>query len=96
MKAKDKQITKEDWDSVESPTLSEDILSRMKPVKKAHPNIPKRVRGPQKDPLKVPVSIRLSPEVVEYFKSQGKGWQTTIDNILHDYMKQHGRSHVTR
>lgn len=95
MENKRKDITKEDWDGVESPALSDDMLSRMKPLKESHPDIPKRVRGPQKKPLKVPVSIRLSPDVAEYFKSQGKGWQTKINNILHDYMKTHG-SDVTR
>ena len=72
---------------VESPPLSDEMLFRMKSVNEKHPNIPKRVRGPQKDPLKVPVSIRLSPDVIEYFKSQGKGWQTKINNILHNYIK---------
>ena len=72
MKNDRKHNTKEDWEGVDSPPLSDELLSRMKPVKKRHPDIPKRVRGPQKDPLKVPVSIRLSPEVVTYFKSQGK------------------------
>lgn len=89
MKNKHKHITKEDWDAVESPALSDEILSRMKPTRESHPDIPKRIRGPHKEPLKVPVSIRLSPDVVEYFKSQGKGWQTKINNILHDYMKTH-------
>ena len=74
---------------VESPPLSDEMLSRMKSVKDKHPNIPKRVRGPQKEPLKIPVSIRLSPDVITYFKSQGKGWQTKIDNILHNYIKNH-------
>lgn len=41
-----------------------------------------RMRGPQKDPKKVPVSIRLSPEVVEHFKSEGPGWQSRIDAAL--------------
>ena len=90
MKNKPKYIREEDWDGVKSPTLSDEMLSRMKPVRESHPNIPRRVRGPQKGPLKKPVSIRLSPEVVEYFKSQGKGWQTKINNILHDYIKSHG------
>ncbi len=90
MKNNPKHITKEDWEGVESPPLSDELLSKMKPVKESHPNIPKRVRGPQKGPRKVPVSIRLSPDVVEYFKTQGKGWQTKINNILHDYVKAHG------
>jgi uncharacterized protein (DUF4415 family) len=95
MKKKSKNIQNENWEAVESPTLSDEMLSRMRPVKEKHPDIPKRVRGPQKDPLKVPVSIRLSPDVIEYFKSQGKGWQTKIDNILNNYIKNH-KTTVTR
>ena len=45
-----------------------------------------RHRGPQKAPLKQPVSIRLSPEVVEYFKAAGPGWQTRIDAVLSEYV----------
>jgi uncharacterized protein (DUF4415 family) len=39
-------------------------------------------RGPQKTPTKIPVSIRLSPEVVKHFKSKGPGWQSRIDDAL--------------
>jgi uncharacterized protein (DUF4415 family) len=41
-----------------------------------------RARGPQKSPTKVPVSLRLSPEVVDHFKATGDGWQTRIDDAL--------------
>lgn len=41
-----------------------------------------RTRGPQKSPKKIPVSIRLSPEVVERFKAGGPGWQARIDEVL--------------
>jgi uncharacterized protein (DUF4415 family) len=41
-----------------------------------------RTRGPQKAPTKVPVSIRLSPEVIKYFKAGGPGWQGRIDEAL--------------
>lgn len=41
-----------------------------------------RTRGIQKAPTKVPVSLRLSPEVVEHFRSTGPGWQSRIDEIL--------------
>jgi uncharacterized protein (DUF4415 family) len=41
-----------------------------------------KTRGAQKAPVKVPVSIRLSPEVVEHFRSTGPGWQKRIDEIL--------------
>jgi uncharacterized protein (DUF4415 family) len=39
-------------------------------------------RGPQKAPTKKLVSLRLSPEVIEHFKSTGPGWQTRIDGAL--------------
>jgi len=87
MKKNSSPISKTDWVAVDSPPLSDEMLSRMKPVKENHPSIPKRVRGPQTEPLKIPVSIRLNPDVVEYFKSQGKGWHTKINNILYDYMQ---------
>ena len=81
MKKKPENILQKDWDSVDSPALSDDLLTRMEPIRKNHPEIPRRVRGPQKKPRKVPVSIRLSPEVINYFKSKGKGWQTQIDEL---------------
>ncbi len=40
------------------------------------------VRGPQKAPKKVPVSLRLSPAVIEHFKATGAGWQRRIDEAL--------------
>lgn len=87
MKKKSRNINKKDLNDVESPPLSEEMLSRMKPIKESHPDIPKRIRGPQKEPLKSPVSIRLNRDVVEYFKSQGRGWQTRINDALADYVK---------
>jgi len=96
MKKMPPNINKTDWDDVESPPLSEELLSRMKPVKESHPEMPKRVRGPQKRPLKSPVSIRLSREVVDYFKSQGGGWQTRINDVLADYVKNKSKKSDSR
>lgn len=42
----------------------------------------RRTRGPQKAATKVPVSIRLSPEVIAHFKAGGPGWQSRIDEAL--------------
>lgn len=42
----------------------------------------KKTRGPQKFPTKVPVSIRLSREVVEHYRATGPGWQGRIDEAL--------------
>lgn len=42
----------------------------------------KNTRGPQKAPTKVPVSIRLSADVVAHYKATGPGWQSRIDETL--------------
>jgi uncharacterized protein (DUF4415 family) len=45
-------------------------------------------RGSQKAPTKKLVSLRLSPEVIEYFKATGPGWQTRIDGALIEAIKR--------
>jgi uncharacterized protein (DUF4415 family) len=57
---------------------------RAKPFVKMFPTLAKsrRVRGPQKQPTKVAVSLRLTREVVERFKADGPGWQTRMDEAL--------------
>jgi uncharacterized protein (DUF4415 family) len=39
-------------------------------------------RGPQQSPTKQLVSVRYSPEVLEYFKATGTGWQTRMNEAL--------------
>ena len=34
------------------------------------------------------VSVRYSPEVLEYFKSTGVGWQSRMDSVLKDYVSR--------
>ena len=92
MKKKPKHIKQKDWDAVDSPPLSKKMLSGIQPVKKAHPDIPSRVRGPQKKPTKRQLTIRLNQEVVEHFKLQGKGWQTKINEVLTDYVSSHTKN----
>jgi len=45
-------------------------------------------RGPQKAPTKKLVSLRLSSEVVDHFKSTGPGWQRRIDSTLLESIKK--------
>jgi uncharacterized protein (DUF4415 family) len=44
---------------------------------------------PKAETTKVPIAIRLSPDVIEYFKSSGAGWQSRIDAALHEWMAVH-------
>lgn len=45
-----------------------------------------RKRGPQKAPRKVPVSIRLSPDVAEGLRATGEGWQRRADDALRSWL----------
>lgn len=69
----------------DNPEWTDDDFARAHPasalpdhIRQAFPN----TRGPQKAPTKVPVSIRLRPEVVRHFKAGGPGWQSRIDDAL--------------
>lgn len=42
----------------------------------------RRGRGPQEAPTKVLTSIRLDADVLEFFKSQGSGYQSRINETL--------------
>ncbi len=44
---------------------------------------------PKSDNNKVLLSVRYSPEVVEYFRSTGEGWQTRMDEALKEWVKDH-------
>ena len=45
-------------------------------------------RGPQKSPTKERITIRLTPEVVEHFRSTGGGWQGRMDDALKAWIEQ--------
>ncbi|MCV9906653.1 BrnA antitoxin family protein [Brucella sp. HL-2] len=69
--------------------LSTEELSQAKPFKKAFPEMAEKIeravaaRGrPRLERTKTPVTIRLDPDVVERFKSTGKGWQGRINDAL--------------
>ena len=59
--------------------LTDEEMAQLRPI----PRTPGR---PKADSRKQPVSIRLSPEVIEHFKAGGPGWQTRIDAVLRDYV----------
>ena len=45
------------------------------------------VRGrPKVDDPKVPVTVRLDPHVVAFFRNSGRGWQTRLNAALSDYV----------
>ena len=57
----------------DNPPWSEEMLG---------PPVLKRGRGPQNAPTKVLTTVRLDADVIAYFKSQGRGYQTRINEEL--------------
>ena len=49
----------------------------------------RRRRGPEKRSAKEQVTIRFSPEVLAYFRAQGRGWQDRMDEVLKEYIEAH-------
>ena len=45
-------------------------------------------RGPQVAPTKQLVSVRYSPEVLQYFKATGTGWQTRMNEALLEWVNK--------
>lgn len=68
----------------DNPEWTAGDFKRAKPFAEVFPDLAasRRARGPQKEPTKIAVSLRLSPEVVERFKADGPGWQTRMDEAL--------------
>jgi len=89
--------------SVRLPTAREDkaITAAAKRDPDAQPLTPKQLKAmvpmralrgrPKSDRTKQLVSVRYSPEVVEYFRSTGDGWQSRMDRVLRDYVTRHSR-----
>jgi len=65
----------------DAPKLTPDQIARMKP---AHPEYWKV------EPVKVSLSIKIDADVLTWFKSKGKGYQTRINNALRNVMMQSG------
>jgi uncharacterized protein (DUF4415 family) len=47
-----------------------------------------RKRGPRKTPRKVPISIRLSPDVARELRATGTGWQRRADDALRSWLRR--------
>lgn len=69
-------------------------MAAFRPLAEVLPELAKIVprRGRQKAPTKERITIRLSSEVVEYFRESGEGWQTRLDEALKGYIADHKKA----
>jgi uncharacterized protein (DUF4415 family) len=85
-------MSKADAPDAESPEWTEEDMRSAIPFS-ALPNSVKKAiskirRGPQKAAKKVPVSIRLSPDVVAGLRATGEGWQVRADEALRSWLEK--------
>ena len=75
----------------DNPELTRADFAKARPFGEVFPDLAasiRRGRGPSKSPTKKLVSLRISPEVIDYFKSTGSGWQSRIDETLRAVVKR--------
>jgi uncharacterized protein (DUF4415 family) len=78
-------------DVSDNPALTKADFANARPFAEIFPDLAASIRkrlGPNKSPTKKLVSLRLSPEVIEHFKSTGSGWQSRIDETLRKAVKR--------
>jgi uncharacterized protein (DUF4415 family) len=75
-------------DYADIPELPDDFFTAGQIYRDGKP-VERKARGKQKSPVKKQLTIRLNSEVVEFFKAQGNGWQSNINNALLEYIKSH-------
>ena len=63
----------------DTPKLTAGQIARMKPRYPEYWKI---------EPVKVPLSIKIDADVLAWFKSKGKGYQTRINSALREIMMQ--------
>jgi uncharacterized protein (DUF4415 family) len=61
-------------------------FAKAKPFDEVFPSL-RRGRGPNKAPTKKSVTLRLNPVVLDYFKKEGRGWQSRINDELEKVVK---------
>lgn len=80
-----KRVSRTDWERVDAMTDEEIDTSDIPPLDEAFfANAEVRLPKP-----KVPITIRLDDDVLRWFRSMGKGYQTRINAVLRTYMEAH-------
>ena len=85
-------LSRQNREDTDSPALTVEQLDGLRALKDTHPGLAawsekrrRGQRGPQVEPVKVPVSLRLDPAVVEAYKAKGPGWQTLMNDTLSEH-----------
>ena len=67
-------ISEKDWEAVDSPRLSSQLIARMRPARRGRP--------PVGEKNKEQVTLRIDADVIARFRACGAGWQTRLNEAL--------------
>jgi len=73
-----REMKDKDIDTSDMPALTQEQLARFVPAKLLNRSLYR--------PVKIPVKINYDADVLEWFRSFGKGYQTRINAVLREYM----------
>lgn len=75
--------TREDWDAVDSPELTDEELASLRPMREALPEVHAalaKARKPGPARRKTLVSVRLDDDVLDKLRASGPGWQSRVND----------------
>lgn len=81
-KVKAKHDKKEEPDY---PVLSKEQLAEFKPLKESNPELYAKLHPEWYKVKKTDIHIKIDNDVLNWFKAQGKGYQTKINAVLRKY-----------
>ena len=76
-----KEMNDEDIDTTDMPAMTQEQLARFMPAKLLNRSLYR--------PLKIAVKVNYDADVLEWFRSFGKGYQTRMNSALREYMLSH-------
>jgi uncharacterized protein (DUF4415 family) len=84
-----------DWERVDAMT-DEEVEANIDEEEEGHFDLSKAFRGlpPGFGIAKKQLTIRLDEDVIDWFKSQGKGYQTRMNAVLRQFM-EHEKNRTT-
>jgi uncharacterized protein (DUF4415 family) len=85
-----RSYSREDWDAIDSPELTDEELARMRPARDVLPQAffdsvdeARHARGrPRLEAQKIAVTLRIEPDVLEKFKHAGADWRARMTKAL--------------
>jgi uncharacterized protein (DUF4415 family) len=91
-----KRVSKRIWvDPDDAPEWTDDQFERAeiaiggRVIRPARGTLTRPRGRPKKADAKMHIHIRLSPQVLGYFRATGAGWQTRIDDVLRKWVLRH-------